>query len=217
MTRIKICGLFRTEDAGYVNEALPDYAGFVFAESRRRVTRSQAEKIRELLNPFVKAAGVFVNAPVEEIAALARDGVIDAIQLHGDEDAAYIEQLRRKTDAPVIRAVRVQNARQILEAQGLPCDYLLLDTWQKDGYGGSGKAFDWALILEIQTGSPEGKAFWGGHKPFFLAGGIDAANVREALKCRPYGIDVSSGAETDGVKDRDKIIELVRIVRSEDR
>lgn len=202
MTKIKICGIFRPEDAGFANEALPDYIGFVFAESRRCVTRLQAERIRALLNPFIKAVGVFVNAPKEEIASLYRDGVIDIVQLHGDEDTAYITELRANTDAPLIRAVRVQSAAQILEAQRFACDYLLLDTWRKGSYGGSGKAFDWTVIPQSS-------------KPFFLAGGISTGNIREALKLKPYAVDVSSGAETDGIKDRDKIMELVKIVRSE--
>ena len=144
----------------------------------------------------------FVNAKIDEIISLYQGGVIDLAQLHGDEDAAYIAMLQDKTPVPVIKAIRVQSAYQVLDAQNLPCSYLLLDTWQKDGYGGSGKTFDWKLIPELS-------------KPYFLAGGIDAANLRAAAVLNPYCIDISSGAETDGVKDRDKIMELVRMIRSD--
>lgn len=202
MTKIKICGLFRPEDAGYVNEALPDCIGLVFAESRRKVTPAQAAAIRQRLDARIQAAGVFVDTAADEVAALANGGVIDVIQLHGSEGAAYIERLRSKTAAPIIKAVRVQSAEQVLAAQNLPCDYLLLDAYHPQLAGGSGLRFDWALLPALE-------------KPYFLAGGINHGNIREALKLKPYAIDVSSGAETDGVKDREKIMELVSIVRSE--
>ena len=202
MTKIKICGLFRLDDADYINEALPDYVGFVFAPSRRQVLPRQAEDIKKRLDSRIQAAGVFTNAPVDEIAALINNGVIDLVQLHGDEDAAYIARLKSVMSAPVIKAVRAQSPGQIRDAQSFDCDYLLLDTWQKDGYGGSGKAFDWALIPPLK-------------KRWFLAGGIGVGNVKDALEKRPYGIDISSGAETNGIKDRNKIIELVRMVRSD--
>ena len=200
MTKIKICGLFRPEDSDYVNEALPDYIGFVFADSRRKVTRMQAAAIKQRLDTRIKAVGVFVDAAADEIAALANDGVIDVIQLHGGEDAAYIERLRTQTVASIVKAVRVQSAEQVLAAQDLPCDYLLLDAYHPQLAGGSGECFDWALLPKLS-------------KLYFLAGGINPENIRGALKLNPYAIDVSSGAETDGMKDKEKIIELVRIVR----
>ena len=201
MTKIKICGLFRPEDADCVNEALPDYIGFVFAESRRKVTPARAAAIRQRLDGRIKTVGVFVDAASEDVGALANGGVIDVIQLHGCEDAGYIKRLQLITDVPIIRAVRVLSTEQILAAQHLPYDYLLLDAYHPHLAGGSGECFDWALLPELE-------------KPYFLAGGIHAENIRDALKLKPYAIDVSSGAETDGVKDREKIIELVRIVRS---
>lgn len=201
MTKIKICGLFRTEDADYANEALPDYIGFVFAQSRRQVTPAQAAAIKQRLDAHIKAVGVFVDAAIDNVAALVNNGVIDLIQLHGGECTAYIKQLRLKTVAPIVKAVRVQHADQILKSQSLPCDYLLLDAYHPQLAGGSGECFDWTQLPELT-------------KPYFLAGGINTGNIREALKLHPYAIDVSSGAETGGIKDRDKIIELVRIVRS---
>lgn len=203
MTKIKICGLSREQDIEIVNEVLPDYIGFVFAKSSRNVSFQQAKEMKRLLDKRISAVGVFVNAAPDEIIQLCKANIIDIIQLHGDEDISCITALKNDVPNPIIKAVRVQSTRQILEAQSLPCDYLLLDTYQKDVYGGSGKNFDRSLIPKLK-------------KPFFLAGGLSAGNIKNAITdCRPYCLDVSSGVETDGVKDRDKIKEIIRIVRSE--
>ena len=147
MTKIKICGLKRTEDISYVNELLPDFAGFVFAKSSRQVDAKKAAELKKQLSPKIKAVGVFVNAEPEFIAKLYQKQIIDLAQLHGDETADYIHRLKNLCPSlPLIKAVRVQSTKQILEAEKLPCDYLLLDTWQKDSYGGSGKTFDRSLI-----------------------------------------------------------------------
>jgi phosphoribosylanthranilate isomerase len=204
MSKIKICGLSRKEDIEAVNEALPDYIGFVFASSPRQVSASQAGVLKQTLDSRIKAVGVFVDADIETVAALCRDGVIDMMQLHGIEDAIYIRKLKEALSVPVIKAVRVQNAEQIIDAQSLDCDYLLLDTWQKGIQGGSGVAFDWSLIPQLK-------------KPYFLAGGLNAENILEAARHQPYCLDVSSGAETEGKKDRRKIIELVRLIRRQDK
>ncbi len=201
MTKLKICGLTRQQDIDIVNEMLPDYIGFVFAESRRRVTPAQTAVLKAQLDPRIKAVGVFVNADINGIAALAHDGTIDLIQLHGEEDAAYINELRSKIACPVIKAVRVQTTAQVYSAEKLPCDYLLLDAYQKDAYGGTGMAFDYALIPKLT-------------KPYFLAGGLNAGNINAALDLHPYCLDISSGVETDGVKDPGKIREIIRIIRT---
>lgn len=200
--KIKICGLTRPEEIAAVNEALPDYIGFVFAPSRRQVSREQAAELKKRLDPRVLAVGVFVGAPAEEIAALCEAGIIDLIQLHGEEDAAYIAALRAQTGAPIIRAVRVRNTEQILAAETLPCDYLLLDSYREGMAGGTGEPFDRSLIPALR-------------KPFFLAGGIGPDTIREAAAHRPYCLDISSGAETGGRKDPYKINTLVRAVRRE--
>lgn len=202
MSKIKICGLRRTEDILAVNEYLPDYIGFVFSQSRRQVTAEQARLLKEKLNPKIKAAGVFVNEPVSFIAKLVEKGVIDLVQLHGDEDGAYIRLLKREVSRPVIKAVRVQSVEQINRAQRLPCDYLLLDAYSKNAYGGTGDKFRWDIIPQNLS------------KPFFLAGGINESNIARAVKeARPYCIDVSSGAETGGFKDKEKIKQIINIVR----
>lgn len=200
MIKIKICGLTRPQDIDIVNETMPDYIGFVFAESRRRVTHTQATAMKKRLSGSVKAVGVFVNADTDEIAELCNRGVIDLVQLHGDEDSDYILSLKKKIKCPIIKAVRVQNPQQITRAQALPCDYLLLDTYQKEQYGGTGAAFDYTLIPKM-------------HKPFFLAGGLNGDNIEKAADVSPYCLDISSGVETDGVKDAGKIREIIRIIR----
>lgn len=203
MSKIKICGLSRRDDIDAVNDALPDYIGFVFAPSPRQVSMSQAAELKQALDSRIQAVGVFVDADIADIAMLVRSGVIDTVQLHGSEDAIYIRNLKEAVPVPVIKAVRVQSAKKITDAQELNCDYLLLDTWRKDVQGGSGSAFDWALIPQLE-------------KPYFLAGGLTTANLLEAARFEPYCLDVSSGAETEGKKDRNKILELVRLIRRQD-
>ncbi|GHV73411.1 N-(5'-phosphoribosyl)anthranilate isomerase [Spirochaetia bacterium] len=209
MSKIKICGLFRDDDISFANEAGPDYAGFVFALSKRQVSPKQAAHLRTWLRYDIVPVGVFVNAPVGEIAALYRDGVIGIAQLHGDEDSNYIAVLKEQTAAntsgpiPVIKAVRVESREDILGAAGVEADYRLLD----NGAGGTGKRFDWTLLRD-------GEFLGGLPVPCFLAGGIDVYTMEEALLFKPFGIDVSSGAETGGRKDRDKMLRLVEMVRN---
>lgn len=198
--RIKICGLSRTEDIEAVNRAQPDFAGFVFAKSRRQVDGSWAGVLRRALDPRIQAVGVFVNAPVGDILRLADSGTIQMIQLHGDEDEAYVGELKRRLDAPVIKAVRVRSASDILRAEAMPCDYLLLDTYAGGQYGGSGQMFDWEMIPPLK-------------KPYFLAGGISEENAWRAISRGPYALDVSSAVETDGKKDPEKIYRMVLTVR----
>jgi len=193
--KIKICGLSRLEDIESVNEALPDYVGFVFyKKSRRYVTHGWVEHARWRLDKRVKSVGVFVNDAFGSIISLALHNEIDAVQLHGDEDAEYIKTLRSKIggNIPIIKAVMPH----LNPSYPNNADYLLFD-----GGKGAGKTFDWGLIPSQ-------------NKPFFLAGGINLENIAEAAKQNPYCIDVSGGAETDGVKDREKIIKLTEIVRN---
>lgn len=202
MSYIKICGLRRKEDIFAVNEAMPDFAGFVFAESPRQIAPEHAARLKDLLNPEIKAVGVFVNEAVERVLEICRRGIIDMIQLHGDEDESYIREISSQTDCPVIRAIRVKSKEALRGADGLQCDYLLLDAWSDNVYGGAGKRFDWSVIKGIK-------------KPFFLAGGLNAENLALAAETvRPYCLDLSSGVETDGFKDRKKILKAIKAVRS---
>ncbi len=198
--KIKICGISRTEDVAFVNAAMPDSVGFVFAPSRRKVSLQQAQAMKKSILNCIRTVGVFVNAPADEIAALVDHGVIDLVQLHGDEDATYIQSLKALITIPVIKAIRVQDTQQIEKAQSLPCDYVLLDTYQKDRMGGTGTSFDWTLIPKLE-------------KPYFLSGGLNLQNLAKAAVLPAYCLDISSGVETDGLKDGLKIRQAVDLVR----
>ena len=202
MTKIKICGLTRIQDIEYVNEALPDFIGFVFANSRRRVSIDTAIQLKNLLDCRIKAVGVFVNENISSIKQLCQSNVIDYVQLHGDEDEEYLANLSQQISKPIIKAIRVKDLSSILAAQQLSCEFLLLDTFSDKEYGGTGKTFDWTLAGDVT-------------KPFFLAGGLNSCNAKAAIDCsKPYCLDVSSGVETNGVKDRSKIIDIVSLVRN---
>lgn len=200
--KIKLCGIRREEDAEYLKEFPPDYAGFVFAESKRKVTLKQAEKLSALLLPSIIKVGVFVNQPIEEMPDFA--DAISVYQLHGDEDGEYIDRLRQilPQDCEIWKAVRVSTKEDILKADSLNADKLLLDAFSKNAYGGTGKAFDWELISKTRIS-----------KPFFSAGGITAENIEKAaVTLKPYGIDLSGGIETNGFKNREKIKQIIEIV-----
>lgn len=200
MTKIKICGLTRTEDIEMVNEFLPDYIGFVFAKSRRQVSAEQAKELKNKLRPAIKAVGVFVNEKPENIAEIANQGIIDLIQIHGDEDAAYCAQLRKLTQAPIIKVVRVEREDDFAGIEEFDCDYYLFDTLSSKEYGGTGKAFDHSLLHNKEI-----------KKPFFVAGGLNQDNVAAVIEViKPFGVDTSGGVETDGIKDANKIKEFIK-------
>ncbi len=196
--KVKICGLSRISDIEAVNEAEPEYVGFVFVDgSRRRVTPEQALALRHRLLPRIVPVGVFVNERIDHVLALVRNGVIDAVQLHGTEDDAYVQRLATLSDKPIIRAIGVGSVNDVARQTATSADYLLLDS----PGGGTGIHFDWKLAH-----SP--------NKPFFLAGGLSIENVADAIRqTKPFAVDVSSGVETNGYKDRDKILSFVRTVR----
>lgn len=226
--RIKLCGMMRQCDIEYANAAMPDYVGFVFADTRRRITRAQAESFRAALHPDIQAVGVFVDADVRFVGKLLQEGVIGLAQLHGHEDRRYIEGLRELCNKPVIKAVRVLSAEDIVRAAELDVEYLLLDTYRQGTPGGTGERFDWTVIEEARrkerekTGraaQPEAEKpvkdrtkIFG--KPFFLAGGLTVERLKEAAGIGSYGLDISTGIETEGLKDREKMIEAVRRIRN---
>lgn len=199
MTKIKLCGLSRACDIEVANELMPDYIGFVFApESRRYVTPEKAMELKQMLLPEIKAVGVFVNENTETIADLLNNGVIDIAQLHGDED--NIQRLRTLTGKPIIKAFRIGNEADISNAEQSTADFVLLDSG-----AGTGTVFDWNLIKSI-------------NRPYFLAGGLDVQNVRAAIAAlHPFAVDVSSGIETNGFKDKTKMAAFVAAVRKEER
>ena len=196
MTKIKICGLTRPEDIIIVNNLRPDYIGFVLAESRRKVMPNQALSLRNALDKNIIPVGVFVNEPIENIIALVQNGVIDIIQLHGEENENYIEKIKLSTSAPIIKAISVQKKDDVQKWNHTAADYLLLD----HKGGGTGIAFDWNLIGETT-------------KPYFLAGGLNPQNVSQAIaKTAPYAVDVSTGVEVSSHKCPNKIRDFIRAV-----
>ena len=200
MTRIKMCGLRRPEDIEAANRLAPEYIGFVFAPaSRRYISPAEAAKLRQALRPGIRAVGVFVNEDIETVSRLLQEGIIDIAQLHGDEDADYISRLRDAAGKPVIRAFRVNGEADLRAAEDSPADMVLLDAG-----AGDGKTFDWSLLSSVS-------------RPYFLAGGLTPENAAEAVeRFRPFAVDVSSGIETNGFKDFEKMRAFVRAVRGRD-
>ena len=204
MVKVKICGIKNLQDVQAVNKHKPDFAGFVFYPlSKRYVSLIVARQLKAALNRHIKTVGVFVNAPVEEIAAAAELGIIDLVQLHGDEGNAYIAELKKICRLPIIKAVRVQDENDIKRADYYNCDYLLFDTYSQSAYGGTGRQFNTQLLKGVKI-----------HKPYFIAGGLNAENVRHAMKgLKPFAADVSGGVETDGGKDAAKIKAFIKQVK----
>lgn len=197
MTKIKLCGMMRPADVIAAEEQGADYIGFVLTAGFRRSLTLDA--FRELesftLNGSAKKVGVFVNEPIENIAGLYADR-LDLIQLHGSEDGEYIRSLREQTGKPIVKAFTVRSEADIKAAGESTADLVLLDSGT-----GTGKTFDHSLIKSIE-------------RPFFLAGGLNSENVGAAVKAlRPFAVDASSGIETDGIKDKNKMAAFVSAVR----
>lgn len=190
MARIKICGLRREEDVDYVNELKPDYIGFILSDGfKRSITRQQAIQLKARLSPDITAVGVFVDESEEYINSFIKDGIIDIAQLHGTEPP----ELAGRINAPVIKYFNPSAFSRISEYD---TDYFLFDSGT-----GSGKGFDWTAIPHTD-------------KPFFLAGGINEDNIKNAIEqIKPYCIDLSSAVETDGFKDYNKIKKIMECVR----
>ena len=220
--KVKMCGISKVETIPAVVEAQPDYMGLVFAPSKRQVTVDQAKILvselhkqyanrynrdviqwsNDVVQEFIKTVGVFVNETLENIVAIATEVNLDVVQLHGDEDEAFIQSLKERTNVEVWKAVQIRSAADAEAWIDSSADMLLFDAYHKDERGGTGEVFDWSSLDEFE-------------RPFMLAGGIDSTNVARAIRrVRPYGIDISSGIETDGVKDDEKIKAFTNIVRT---
>ncbi len=216
--KVKMCGISKVETIPAIVEAKPEYMGLVFAPSKRQVTVEQAKTLVEELHKQdaardngsaeqsnddeIKTVGVFVNETLENLVAIASEVNLDAVQLHGDEDEAFIQALKEKTDVEVWKAVQIRSAADAEAWIDSSADMLLFDAYHKDERGGTGEVFDWSCLDEFE-------------RPFMLAGGIDSTNVARAIRTvRPYGIDISSGIEIDGVKDDEKIKTFTNIVRT---
>ena len=216
--KVKMCGISKVETIPAIVDAKPDYMGLVFAPSKRQVTVDQAKILVEELhrgyakkygsdtehdkNGTIKTVGVFVNETVENLVTIANEANLDAVQLHGDEDEAFIQSLKERTNVEVWKAVQIRSAADAEAWIDSNADMLLFDAYHKDERGGTGEVFDWSCLDEFE-------------RPFMLAGGIDSTNVARAIRTvRPYGIDISSGIETEGVKDDEKIKAFTNIVRT---
>ena len=216
--KVKMCGISKVETIPAVVEAKPDYMGLVFAPSKRQVTVDQAKILVEELhrgyakkygsdtehdkNDTIKTVGVFVNETVDNLVTIANEANLDAVQLHGDEDEAFIQSLKERTNVEVWKAIQIRTAADTEKWIDSSADMLLFDAYHKDERGGTGEVFDWSSLDAFE-------------RPFMLAGGIDSTNVARAIRTvRPYGIDISSGIETNGVKDDEKITAFTKIVKS---
>ena len=216
--KIKMCGISKVGTIPAVVEAKPNYMGLVFAPSKRQVTVDQAKTLVEELhkgcakkygsdtepdeNDTIKTVGVFVNETVDNLVTIANEANLDAVQLHGDEDETFIQSLKERTNVEVWKAVQIRSAADVEEWIDSSADMLLFDAYHKDERGGTGEVFDWSSLDAFE-------------RPFMLAGGIDSTNVARAIRTvRPYGIDTSSGIETNGVKDDEKITAFTKIVKS---
>lgn len=198
MVKVKICGIRRMEDIEIVNRYKPDYIGFVFADSKRRVSYDLAYELKLNLDSDIISVGVFVDASLDEILKLFDEGVIEMAQLHGSESDEYILTLKEKTNSElkIIKAIEMSEDVDLLEYNNSHADYLLLDSGK-----GSGKTFDWNLMESNLN------------KEFFLAGGLNISNINDAIKeFNPYAIDLSSSLEVDGFKDESKIKELMEAI-----
>ena len=200
MVKVKICGIRRAEDIEIINKYPPDYIGFVFAESKRKINLDTAKTLKKMLKVNIPVVGVFVNGNIEDILELYRNDIIEIAQLHGDENEDYINQL--KEEAPgikLIKAIEINKKEDLNDYENINVEYLLLDSGK-----GSGKTFNWDLINKNIS------------KDFFLAGGLNSANFNQAIeKFQPYGIDLSSGVETNGYKDEEKIKKIMELKNEE--
>ncbi|WP_114298715.1 phosphoribosylanthranilate isomerase [Anaerobacterium chartisolvens] len=212
MTRIKICGLKREQDIEYANRHLPDYVGFVFAASKRRVDVSRARILSLMLDNKIKRAGIFVNQSTDEVAQAAIQCGLDVIQIHGDEPPVYFKELRQRLkclgcenrNIAVWKAIRVKGADCLKQMPLYDADAFVLDSFAEGSYGGAGKTFDWGLAAEAKK-----------YGDIVLAGGLTESNVQNAISVvNPFAVDISSGVETDGGKDEDKIKRFIYSVRS---
>ena len=238
--KVKMCGISKVETIPAIVDAKPDYMGLVFAPSKRQVTVEQAKTLVDELHkqyektygevtvPMntdtaqdsqdnqdnqefvqgnssfekIKTVGVFVNETVENLLKIAEEVKLDVIQLHGDEDETFIQSLKECTNVEVWKPVQVRSAADAEKWIDSSADMLLFDAYHKDERGGTGEVFDWSSLDEFE-------------RPFMLAGGMDSTNVARAIRTvRPYGIDISSGIETEGVKDDEKIKAFTNIVRT---
>lgn len=199
MIRIKICGIQSVATALAVAEAGADAIGLVFAVSKRQITARIAREICQALPPFINKVGVFVNAEAETVQEIADTCGLDTLQFHGQESPAYCSQFRQT----VIKGFRIQDEASLNQLAGFEKHTLLLDSYSQNQMGGTGHTFPWELAIKARHG-----------QNMILAGGLSTGNVLSAIQTvQPYGVDVSSGVETSGTKDTQKIREFIETIR----
>ncbi|NJD02865.1 MAG: phosphoribosylanthranilate isomerase [Ruminiclostridium sp.] len=204
-TKIKICGITCENEIKILNKYLPDFAGFVFAESKRKISAETAKDLAGSLDQRIKKVGVFVNMEIENLAGVSEKAGLDIVQLHGDESQDYIDELRMYlcSKTQIWKAVRITGKASLNEMSRYRADFFLTDTYVKGVQGGSGKQFDWSLLMGIKK-----------RDNMVIAGGLTPDNVHEAISSiRPYGVDVSSGVETDGKKNELLVGKFITRVR----
>jgi phosphoribosylanthranilate isomerase len=204
MIKVKICGLRREIDIEYVNRQKPDYIGFIFAESKRRIEPKEASRISTSLDRRIKKAGVFVNEKFENIVETVGICGLDIVQIHGDETTEFISRLKEEINGvEVWKAIRVKDEESIKILETYQADAFLLDAYVEGSYGGAGKSFDWNLASLAKK-----------YGKIILAGGLNLSNITEAVRIvQPFAVDTSSGVETEGFKDEEKIKSFVYSVR----
>ncbi len=213
MTKVKICGLTNDVDALLACEYGADLVGFLFAkESPRFIVPDEVRRITQILSADVSKVGLFKDHRLEEVKENVILCGLDHVQLHGDEDPAFCRELRKilkddGRDVEIIKTFKVKDRiLGILPVEYTDVDYYLFDTYHPEMMGGTGIRFDWDILNNVGNG-----------KPFFIAGGLDPANVADAIRIlRPYGVDTSSGVERSvGRKDKDKIKEFILNAKNE--
>ena len=198
--KIKICGIKNENEAKIINECMPDIAGFVFASGKRQIDINKAKILKKIINPEIETTGIFVEQNEDEILEIYNEKVIDIIQLHGDYDERTIKNLKEKTGAKIIKVIRVKEGFYKIETLA---DFILFDAYSKDKYGGLNKTFDWNIKIISNV-------------PYFVAGGINENNIVEMVKkLTPYGVDISSGVEVDGFKTKEKVFNIIKIIKEE--
>jgi len=215
--KVKFCGISNEETVPVLGETRPDHVGFIFAPSKRQVTREQAHSIAHSLQNAlqdrtidkpISHVGVFVNETISNVIEIAKEVPLSVVQLHGDEDIAYIELLRNHLQeeqldsVQIWKAIQVQGKEDIVAWEKAPIDGLVLDAYSKEERGGTGKTIDWSLLEDVQV-------------PYYLAGGIGLHNVARAIRrLQPYGLDMSSSLETNGQKDANAIRTMSQLIKT---
>ena len=196
MARVKICGINSPEDVEIVNELKPDYVSFAFYKNKRQVTYEKARKLKQILDKDIRVIGVFVDENTNVVASAANDDLLDVIEFHGNEGPGEIERIKAFTEKPIIQGFRIRSRGDVELALDSHADSILMYSDSE-----SGIPMDWKLLMNVT-------------RPYFLAGGLNADNIEKAIKiCHPFAVSVTTGVETDGIKDREKMAAFIKMAR----